>query len=62
MHYSNYLNFQIKNEIQCQIDKFRELTGYTPINVDGHQHVHIVPGGLVSICKLDSGLLFHMGN
>lgn len=33
----------VEKEIQAQIDRFREITGYEPTHVDGHQHVHVIP-------------------
>lgn len=35
---------EVQTEIQCQIDKFTDLTGHRPLKVDGHQHVHVIPG------------------
>lgn len=35
---------QIKREILSQIKLYRELFASNPLSVDGHQHVHIVPG------------------
>ena len=37
---------QVKLEIVAQIAKFKEMTGDLPIYVDGHQHVHVLPGQL----------------
>ena len=34
----------IDKETRAQIERFRELTGQLPTHIDGHQHVHIIPG------------------
>ena len=39
---------QVRKEMQAQIEKFKELTGNFPPYVDGHQHVHILPGRWIS--------------
>uniref|UniRef100_A0A0B7A2J5 Carbohydrate deacetylase n=1 Tax=Arion vulgaris TaxID=1028688 RepID=A0A0B7A2J5_9EUPU len=35
---------EVKQEIEAQIQRYKELTGTLPIYVDGHQHIHIEPG------------------
>lgn len=35
---------QVRDSIRRQLDRFRELTGRWPEYVDGHQHVHQLPG------------------
>ncbi len=30
----------VRNEVQAQFEKFKELTGHYPKHVDGHRHVH----------------------
>ena len=35
---------QIEREIESQLEKFKQLTGRKPVDVDGHQHAHIIPG------------------
>jgi len=35
---------QVVRETRAQIERFKVLTGYWPVHVDGHQHVHIFPG------------------
>ncbi|XP_071789594.1 carbohydrate deacetylase-like [Asterias amurensis] len=35
---------ELKNEITAQFSYYQELTGHAPTHVDGHQHVHILPG------------------
>jgi len=35
---------EIALEVGHQIDRFQDVTGYPPDFVDGHQHVHILPG------------------
>ena len=34
---------QIARRIEAQINRYRALTGLQQINVDGHQHIHLVP-------------------
>ena len=34
---------QIARRIEAQINRYRALTGLRQINVDGHQHIHLVP-------------------
>ena len=34
---------QVHRSIQQQLSLFRELTGHQYIQVDGHQHVHLIP-------------------
>ena len=36
--------FQVEREIESQLEKFEQLTGRIPVSVDGHQHVHVIPG------------------
>lgn len=51
---NKYIDFkEVKEEIQVQIDKYHKLTGEPPVKVDGHQHVHIIPG----ICEAFSEVL-----
>ncbi|XP_002741791.2 carbohydrate deacetylase-like [Saccoglossus kowalevskii] len=39
------INFdEVRNEMRAQIALFRQTLGYTPVYVDGHQHVHVFPG------------------
>ncbi|XP_045173413.2 carbohydrate deacetylase-like [Mercenaria mercenaria] len=42
---------EVKAEIQAQIDRFHQLTGQLPIKVDGHQHVHVIPGVCVAFAE-----------
>ena len=32
---------QVRQEIVSQIERFKDLLGYLPTYVDGHQHIHI---------------------
>lgn len=41
------LSFQVREELEAQLDRFRELLGRNPTHVDGHQHVHVLPGAWV---------------
>jgi len=35
---------EVALEVQRQIDRFEEGTGHAPDFIDGHQHVHVLPG------------------
>ncbi|XP_072579517.1 carbohydrate deacetylase isoform X1 [Vulpes vulpes] len=35
---------QVREELEAQLIRFRELLGGDPTHVDGHQHVHVLPG------------------
>ncbi|KAM6155628.1 carbohydrate deacetylase [Rhynchocyon petersi] len=35
---------QVQEELEAQLSRFRELLGRDPTHVDGHQHVHVLPG------------------
>ncbi|KAK3596285.1 hypothetical protein CHS0354_030660 [Potamilus streckersoni] len=35
---------EVRTEIQCQIDWFWKYANNSPTHVDGHQHVHVIPG------------------
>lgn len=35
---------EVAAEIDCQIEAFQQATGRPPDFVDGHQHVHVLPG------------------
>ncbi|XP_077015227.1 carbohydrate deacetylase [Tamandua tetradactyla] len=35
---------QVREELEAQLSRFRELMGRNPTHVDGHQHVHVLPG------------------
>ncbi|XP_056888984.1 carbohydrate deacetylase isoform X2 [Takifugu flavidus] len=36
---------QVEVELRAQIKLFQDLTGHLPHHMDGHQHVHVLPGG-----------------
>ncbi|XP_072289384.1 carbohydrate deacetylase isoform X2 [Eucyclogobius newberryi] len=36
---------QVEMELRAQVRRFTELTGQRPQHMDGHQHVHVLPGG-----------------
>lgn len=38
------LSFQVREELEAQLSRFQELLGGNPTHVDGHQHVHVLPG------------------
>lgn len=40
-------SFQVREELEAQLSRFRELLGRDPTHVDGHQHVHVLPGSWV---------------
>lgn len=35
---------QVEAELRAQVRTFMELTGHLPHHMDGHQHVHVLPG------------------
>uniref|UniRef100_A0A8C8ZM73 Carbohydrate deacetylase n=1 Tax=Prolemur simus TaxID=1328070 RepID=A0A8C8ZM73_PROSS len=35
---------QVREELEAQLNCFQELLGRAPTHVDGHQHVHVLPG------------------
>ncbi|XP_020794048.2 carbohydrate deacetylase [Boleophthalmus pectinirostris] len=35
---------QVEMELRAQVKRFIELTGHRPQHMDGHQHVHVLPG------------------
>lgn len=35
---------QVEMELRAQVRRFTELTGHLPQHMDGHQHVHVLPG------------------
>nr|XP_044988779.1 carbohydrate deacetylase isoform X3 [Jaculus jaculus] len=35
---------QVQEELEAQLSRFRDLLGTAPAHVDGHQHVHVLPG------------------
>lgn len=39
---------QVELELRAQVRLFRELTGHLPHHMDGHQHVHVLPGNAVA--------------
>uniref|UniRef100_A0A452DL36 Carbohydrate deacetylase n=1 Tax=Capra hircus TaxID=9925 RepID=A0A452DL36_CAPHI len=39
---------QVREELEAQLSRFRELLGRDPTHVDGHQHVHVLPG----VCRV----------
>ncbi|XP_058850172.1 carbohydrate deacetylase-like isoform X2 [Acipenser ruthenus] len=60
---------EVEQELKAQVQLFCELTGQLPHHMDGHQHVHVLPGEmlevtlqlrhsshtLVSVSRLDKG-------
>ncbi|XP_075177352.1 carbohydrate deacetylase isoform X2 [Anomaloglossus baeobatrachus] len=40
---------EVRQELSAQVELFRELTGQIPQHMDGHQHVHVLPSGLMYI-------------
>ncbi|XP_072443918.1 carbohydrate deacetylase [Chiloscyllium punctatum] len=42
---SGHINLsEVDQELRGQVDLFCELTGHLPHHMDGHQHVHVLPG------------------
>nr|KAF6404392.1 YdjC chitooligosaccharide deacetylase-like protein [Molossus molossus] len=35
---------EVREELEAQLSRFQELLGRNPTHVDGHQHVHVIPG------------------
>nr|XP_004670909.2 carbohydrate deacetylase isoform X1 [Jaculus jaculus] len=44
---------QVQEELEAQLSRFRDLLGTAPAHVDGHQHVHVLPG----VCQVFAQLL-----
>ncbi|XP_005391760.2 PREDICTED: carbohydrate deacetylase [Chinchilla lanigera] len=44
---------QVREELEAQLSRFRELLGRPPTHVDGHQHVHVLPG----VCQVFAEVL-----
>jgi predicted glycoside hydrolase/deacetylase ChbG (UPF0249 family) len=42
---------EIAAEVSRQIDRFEQVTGHPPDFIDGHQHVHVVPGVRVAFMR-----------
>jgi predicted glycoside hydrolase/deacetylase ChbG (UPF0249 family) len=43
----------VENEIEMQLNKYKELTGGIPPNhIDGHQHIHVHPAIVESVARL----------
>ncbi|XP_072809185.1 carbohydrate deacetylase isoform X3 [Vicugna pacos] len=47
---------QVREELEAQLSRFRELLGRDPTHVDGHQHVHVLPGAWVGASRPDAGM------
>ncbi|XP_051888235.1 carbohydrate deacetylase [Pristis pectinata] len=42
---SGHINLsEVDKELRGQVDLFCEMTGFLPHHMDGHQHVHVLPG------------------
>lgn len=39
-----FSEWQVEVELRAQVKHFCELTGHLPNHMDGHQHVHVLPG------------------
>ncbi|XP_075390423.1 carbohydrate deacetylase isoform X2 [Tenrec ecaudatus] len=48
---------QVREELEAQLSRFRELLGRDPTHVDGHQHVHVLPG----VCQVFAEVLQAFG-
>ncbi|XP_008573026.1 PREDICTED: UPF0249 protein ydjC homolog [Galeopterus variegatus] len=44
---------QVREELEAQLSRFWELLGRAPTHVDGHQHVHVLPG----VCQVFAEVL-----
>lgn len=42
----NVLFPQVELELRAQVALFKDLTGHLPHHMDGHQHVHVLPGNV----------------
>ena len=50
----------MRNEITAQLEWFKYRVGLMPTHIDGHQHIHVLPGvrdTLVSV-MIQNGILF----
>lgn len=45
---------EVELELEAQIQKFKCLVGEVPYHVDGHQHVHVLPGVCESFAQISS--------
>ncbi|XP_038202369.1 carbohydrate deacetylase isoform X1 [Arvicola amphibius] len=54
---------QVREELEAQFNRFRELLGRSPTHVDGHQHVHVLPGTRIETSRSgwEWGLLSKVG-
>ncbi|CAG01318.1 unnamed protein product, partial [Tetraodon nigroviridis] len=43
---------QVELELRAQVRLFQELTGHLPHHMDGHQHVHVLPGVREAFAKV----------
>lgn len=50
-------SLQVREELEAQLSRFRELLGKSPTHVDGHQHVHVLPG----VCQVFAEALQEYG-
>ncbi|KAM4827786.1 carbohydrate deacetylase [Thomomys bottae] len=48
---------QVREELEAQLSRFRELLGRAPTHVDAHQHVHVLPG----VCQVFAEVLHAYG-
>lgn len=46
-------SLQVREELEAQLSRFRELLGRAPTHVDGHQHVHVLPGKMMGTPRLE---------
>lgn len=49
------MSLQVREELEAQLSRFRELLGRSPTHVDGHQHVHVLPGTRIEAPGLGGG-------
>ena len=43
---------EVGREVEAQIAVFKQLTGATPVYLDGHQHVHVLPGIAAVVARI----------
>ena len=53
------LEQQLRAEISAQVETFQQLTGFSALAVDGHQHIHLVPIVLDAVLDLSQDFNIH---
>lgn len=52
----------MREELEAQLSRFQELLGRAPTHVDGHQHVHVLPGSWVQAPRSGGGVAPRCGD